>query len=135
MEWRLKQGPPLAHKNWAFPSRLRVSTGTAGTPAPTFFPVLSGRAFVDMFQAKRRRLEQPAGATNPALKPGRGSLLDGAAWYERSPTEVIVRPTMERVREALFNQVRAMFGRTQQGNLGVVVHIVRRIQGHRHASL
>ncbi|CAE7442924.1 IFT172 [Symbiodinium microadriaticum] len=60
VEWRLKQGPPLAHKNWAFPSRLRVSTGTA----------------------KRRRLEQPAG--------------------------VIVRPTMERVREALFNQVTAM---------------------------
>lgn len=60
VQWRLKQGPPLAHKNWDFPSRLRVSTGTA----------------------KRRRLEQPAG--------------------------VIVRPTMERVREALFNQVTAM---------------------------
>jgi len=60
VEWRLKQGPPLAHKNWDFPSRLRVTTGTA----------------------KRRRLEQPSG--------------------------IIVRPTMERVREALFNQVTAM---------------------------
>eukprot|EP00438_Fugacium_kawagutii_P028824 Skav206510 [mRNA] locus=scaffold2251:113674:131412:- [translate_table: standard] len=58
--WRLKQGPPLAHKNWDFPSRLRVSSGIA----------------------KRRRLEQPAGVT--------------------------VRPTMERVREALFNQVTSM---------------------------
>lgn len=59
VEWRLKQGPSLAHKNWDFPSRLRVSTGIA----------------------KRRRLEQPVGS---------------------------VRPTMERVREALFNQVSAM---------------------------
>eukprot|EP00913_Durusdinium_trenchii_P007896 g7408.t1 len=60
VQWRLKQGPPLAHKNWDFPSRLRVSTGIA----------------------KRRRLEQPTG--------------------------VVVRPTMERVREALFNQVTSM---------------------------
>lgn len=60
VQWRLKQGPPLAHKNWDFPSRLRVSSGIA----------------------KRRRLEQPAGIT--------------------------VRPTMERVREALFNQVTSM---------------------------
>uniref|UniRef100_A0A7S4SVZ1 Uncharacterized protein n=1 Tax=Alexandrium monilatum TaxID=311494 RepID=A0A7S4SVZ1_9DINO len=59
VEWRLKQGAPLAHKNWDFPSRLRVSTGIA----------------------RRRRLEQPP---------------------------VHIRPMMERVREALFNQVTAM---------------------------
>ncbi|CAE8619759.1 unnamed protein product [Polarella glacialis] len=59
VEYRLKQGPALAHDNWDFPSRLRVSTGIA----------------------KRRRLEQP---------------------------RVNVRPTMERVREAMFNQVTAM---------------------------
>lgn len=59
IEWRLKQGPPLAHDNWNFPSRLRVSTGTA----------------------RRRRLEKPKG---------------------------YIRPTMERVREALFNQVTTM---------------------------
>ena len=31
VQWRLKQGPPLAHKNWDFPSRLRVSSGIVGS--------------------------------------------------------------------------------------------------------
>eukprot|EP00930_Biecheleria_cincta_P072241 TRINITY_DN5966_c1_g8_i1.p1 TRINITY_DN5966_c1_g8~~TRINITY_DN5966_c1_g8_i1.p1 ORF type:complete len:544 (+),score=106.76 TRINITY_DN5966_c1_g8_i1:28-1632(+) len=59
VEWRLKQGPPLAHKNWNWPSKLRITAGTA----------------------KRRRLEQPP---------------------------FTIRPTMEKVREALFDQVTTM---------------------------
>jgi len=59
VEWRLAQGAPLAHNNWKYPSRLRVTTGIA----------------------RRRRLEQPP---------------------------VYIRPMMEKVREALFNQLTSM---------------------------
>lgn len=59
VEWRLQQGPPLAHKNWNWPSKIRISAGTA----------------------KRRRIEQPP---------------------------FTIRPTMGKVREALFDQVTSM---------------------------
>lgn len=29
VEWRLQQGPPLAHTNWKYPSRLHIKTGIA----------------------------------------------------------------------------------------------------------
>eukprot|EP00933_Yihiella_yeosuensis_P006896 TRINITY_DN111720_c0_g1_i1.p1 TRINITY_DN111720_c0_g1~~TRINITY_DN111720_c0_g1_i1.p1 ORF type:complete len:521 (-),score=83.35 TRINITY_DN111720_c0_g1_i1:112-1674(-) len=46
VEWRLKQGPPLAHNNWTAPSRMRVKGGVACG----------------------RRLEQPAGViTRPTM--------------------------------------------------------------------
>mmetsp|Transcript_40805 Transcript_40805/g.93972 ORF Transcript_40805/g.93972 Transcript_40805/m.93972 type:complete len:541 (-) Transcript_40805:66-1688(-) len=59
LEWRLKQGTPLAHTNWNSPSRLRVTTGIA----------------------KGRKLEQPP---------------------------VRIRPMMNQVREAMFDQILGM---------------------------
>jgi len=60
VEYRLKQGPPLAHDNWEYPSRLRITTGSA----------------------RGRRLEQPKGR--------------------------VIRPTTERVREAMMCSLKSM---------------------------
>lgn len=54
VEWRLKQGSPLAHNNWNFPSRIRISAGLA----------------------KRRRLEQPDAYIRPMMRQVRKAVFD-----------------------------------------------------------